>query len=834
MKEMRDMKSTFEKKTLTTLIVIALLLAPAFPLWRVRGQAQDMPPAQGRGPSQELQHERITAKQRRALESYSKAVSIEFGEQGVPSYLMGKLAEREAQKDPVAEARSALKRHGDAFRRNPDDDFVYRTQETDEQGMTHVRMGQTYKGLPVVGGELIVHLTKDKVAGINGRFVADLDFPTEPALTGERAAEQALSFIKNEGEGKASVVEMRRPVIFTDAERVRGLALPVQVQYDGPQGVEVEDLFIDAFTGEVLGRHPLVWRAKSLAIYNGNRSCDQKTLPGTLMGLPGNPLDEAGLAALNGTSTTYDYYWNTFRRDSYDGNGAQLVSTVHFSSFTQNLVCEDNNAAWFSTGRQMAYGDGDGRTFGNLANGLDITAHELSHAVVNATANLTYSGESGALNEATADILGESAAFYAGRGDWLIGAEVYTPGTANDALRYMNDPARDAGQFGLTSSDFYPLRYTGTVDKGGVHFNSGIANLFFYLLSQGGRHPRNRSNIYVTGIGIDKAQRIWYRALTVYMTATTNFQGALRATRFAAADLYGAYTTEWFSVVSAWAAVGVFELLSAPAAVSWGSNRLDVFAQGADGACWHRAWDGSAWTPWESLGGITIIGAPAVSSRGYNTLDVFVRGTNNLLYQKVWDGSNWSGWILHDGPPDGGLASAPAAVSWTPSRVDVFARGTDNQVHQKFWDGYQWSGWVRLGGGTYYAPAVSSRGLNRLDVFVRGTDDQLYQKSLAGGWSDWVPVPGGLMASAPAAFSRDRYEINVFTRGTDNGCYGRSFQNFEWYSWSPLGGATYDAPAVASPAWGRLDVFVRGLDNTLYQNTQNGYGSNWSGWAPIP
>lgn len=832
------MKTRFEQKSLATLIIIALLLAPTFPFWRARGQTREMPLVQsGR---QELRHERITAKQRQALESYDKNIAIDFDEQGVPSFLMGKLAERKAKDDPIAEARDVLKRHGDAFRRNQDDDFVYRRHEMAEQGMTHVRLTQTYKGIPVVGGELIVHLSQEKVTGINGRFVPDLALSTEPVLTTDQAAEQARLFISNTVGDKARILETRGPVIFTEAGKVQGLALPVRVQYSGAQGTEIEDLFIDAVNGDVLGRHPLVWRAKHITVYNGNRSCDQNTLPGTLMGLSGNNLDEAGLAALKGAHTTYDFYWNAFypvRRDSYDNRGGELRSTVHFRNFIlPKGNCQDNNAAWFPGLNQMAYGDGDGVTFSNLAAGLDITAHEVTHGVTQFSANLEYKGESGALNEATSDILGESAAFYAGRGDWKIGAEVYTPNTPDDALRYMYDPALDNA-----SADFYPQRnFSGactpdpnTNDWCGVHTNSGIANLFFYLLSQGGRHPRNKSSVQVTGIGIEKARRIWYKALTVYMTSQTNFQGALRATRAAAAELYGTNSTEWSSVVSAWAAVGVFEMLSAPAAIAWGSNRLDVFAQGADGACWHKAWDGINWTAWESLGGI-IIGAPAVSSRGYNRLDIFVRGTNNLLYQKVWDGYNWSGWIPHDAPPNGGLASAPASVSWGPSRVDIFASGTDNQVYQKFWDGYNWSGWVPMGGGTYYAPAVTARGSNRLDIFVRGTNDQLYHKAWAGGWSDWMPVSGGLLASAPAALARDRYEINVFTRGTDNGCYGRSFQGFEWYSWFPLGGATYDAPAIASPAWGRLAVFIRGQDNTLYQNTQNGYGSGWSGWAPIP
>jgi vibriolysin len=118
--------------------------------------------------------------------------------------------------------------------------------------------------------------------------------------------------------------------------------------------------------------------------------------------------------------------------------------------------------------------------------------------------------ESGALNEATSDILGEATSFWAGKGDWKIAANIYTPVTPGDALRYMDDPTRDG-----RSSDYYPEREdgdsctpTGMNDNCWVHRNSGIANLFFYLLSQGGSHPRQKTTVLVLGIGIEKAQQI--------------------------------------------------------------------------------------------------------------------------------------------------------------------------------------------------------------------------------------------------------------------------------------------------------------------------------------
>src|SRR6185369_1200648 len=139
------------------------------------------------------------------------------------------------------------------------------------------------------------------------------------------------------------------------------------------------------------------------------------------------------MGAYNGTGITYDYYMTVHGRDSYDGAGSAMVSSVH-AQFSTGTSCDKNNAAWFDAPQnQMAYGDGTLPTFSNLANGLDVTAHELSHAVCSRTGNLAYQKESGALNEANSDIMGRTAAFWSGQGnpatrtDWAIGADVYTP-----------------------------------------------------------------------------------------------------------------------------------------------------------------------------------------------------------------------------------------------------------------------------------------------------------------------------------------------------------------------------------------------------------------------
>jgi Zn-dependent metalloprotease len=208
----------------------------------------------------------------------------------------------------------------------------------------------------------------------------------------------------------------------------------------------------------------------------------------------------------------------------------------------------------------MTYGDGDGTQLGPLVS-LDVAGHEMSHGVTSKTAALTYSGESGGLNEATSDIFGTLVEFYAGNssdtGDYLIGEKIVRSGFGRDALRYMDKPSKDGSSADSWSSS------VGNLD---VHYSSGPANHFFYLLSEGSgaktingvsyNSPTSNGST-VTGIGRAKAVQIWYKALTTYMTSTTNYKGARTATLSAASALYGASSTEYAAVNAAWAAVNV-------------------------------------------------------------------------------------------------------------------------------------------------------------------------------------------------------------------------------------------------------------------------------------
>jgi neutral peptidase B len=270
--------------------------------------------------------------------------------------------------------------------------------------------------------------------------------------------------------------------------------------------------------------------------------------------------DPAAVSAHINSDKVNKYYQNVHKRNGLDGNGMPLISTVHVGS-------KWNNAAW--NGKQMLYGDGDGIILGSLAGGLDVTGHEMTHGVISKTANLTYQDESGAINESLADIFGAlaemNAAGSTSPADWEMGEDIYTPTKEGDGgLRSLSDPKTKSlpASYGLKDNkypDHYADRYIGTLDKGGVHINSSINNKAAYLISEGGTH----NGITVTKINRSATERIFYRALTLYLTPSSGFKDMRKAAIQAARDLYpdnkttGQPSTQTKAVIAAYDAVGV-------------------------------------------------------------------------------------------------------------------------------------------------------------------------------------------------------------------------------------------------------------------------------------
>ncbi len=438
------------------------------------------------------------------------------------------------------------------FRAAGGEDFVVKRAWTDDLGKTHVRLEQTLNGLRVVGAEMIVHAdaATGRVEAVNGYFAPNHGV----ALPGQ------LSVFAPTGGGMvkgATGEPVGHPdlVYYFDAE-TGATHLAWQVRMVGEDaGQPFDDIvYVDARTSRVVAVDAQLHTAKSRRTYDAeNVSYTSPSMPGTLLCTDNQSCgDSAAQSAHDGAGDVYDYYSNKFGRDSLNDGGMTLISSVH-------VLTNWNNAAWYNN--QMIYGDGDGVTFTNLALGYDVIAHELTPGVTDFESNLVYHKEPGALNEGLSDIFAAAAESdrdgNINNGTWKVGEDIYTPGTNGDALRYMDNPTLDG-----YSADYYPERlYAGNCqpsssnDYCGVHGNSGIANLAFQLLVEGGTHPRGKTSEVVSGVGMSTAEQVFYRAQTTYLTSQSSFSAARTACESAASDLFAQSVVD--SVSSAWCAVGV-------------------------------------------------------------------------------------------------------------------------------------------------------------------------------------------------------------------------------------------------------------------------------------
>ena len=488
------------------------------------------------------------------LDALPRASVVDIDVTGMPSFVTGDLGPLEVAGEPhEADLRAALAAIAPAFRASPEE-LVLRRAYVDNIGDQHFRLSQTKNGLPVIGGELVLHARNGKIYAANGRARTDLPAATEAEID----IADALSIARDSSDAADMTVEDHAPLAYLLGDKQLDLVFQVDVKGIQADGTPVHDtVLVNAVDGSIAQRMPHIHTAKNREMHNLNQGT---SLPGPLSRTEGQaPVSDATVNNnYDKLGVVYDCYQQLFARDSYNGAGAKLISSVHYSN---NYV----NAFW--NGTQMVYGDGDGSTASNLAHSMDVTAHELTHAVTSSESNLTYSGESGGLNEAMSDIFGNVCEWFRdGRvvsaNTWIVGEDVWTPATPGDGLRYMNDPVRDG-----VSKDLW-VSGVGSAD---VHYTSGIANLAFYLLSQGGTHPRGKTSVQVTGIGIEKAAQIFYRANRDILTASSNFAAAKTATEQAAGQL-GYTAAEVASVTAAWQAVGVGGAVQPPTTTALTNN----------------------------------------------------------------------------------------------------------------------------------------------------------------------------------------------------------------------------------------------------------------------
>jgi bacillolysin len=440
---------------------------------------------------------------------------------------------------------------------------------------TATRYQQVVDGATVFGGQVTVIEAADGEA----RAVVGAHFPgLQPAnsvtTSGPEARDIVQSRIGSRGEWDTALrLDPRTHTFFYEVDSVRSAHRPVR--------------WVDAETGEIRKAFDAVAQGEGVGVMGDRKPVDSTpTADGAYLlrsrdgrqqtfdagnetvNPPGAPLTDADdvwsatehkfrspdqRAAVDAhyyAGLVDDFYRDVFHRNSLDGAGMPVVSTVHFGK----SYC---NAFW--NGVQMTYGDGDGKGCLPVAGALDVVAHELTHGVTDFGSDLVYYGESGALNESFSDVIGTAVEFYAaqhGTGpaaspDWRIGEDVVLD---RNGFRNMADPQ----EYG--DPDHYSERYTGPDDDGGVHINSGIPNQAFFLAVNGGRnagcagsasghHHASDCDVTVPAIGLGAARDVFYTAMTS-LPEYSNFCDARNATVAVAGEHHGALAT-------AWAAVGV-------------------------------------------------------------------------------------------------------------------------------------------------------------------------------------------------------------------------------------------------------------------------------------
>ncbi|GHB67184.1 peptidase M4 [Streptomyces viridiviolaceus] len=485
----------------------------------------------------------------------------------------------------IRDADAAKARTADALGLGAKERLVVRDVVKDRDGTLHTRYERTYDGLPVLGGDLVVTTDAGKTERVVKATRAAIEVASvTPKISAGKAEQQAVSAAKAAGAEQPDADRAPRKVIWA-ANGTPVLAYETVVgglQEDGtPNELHV---VTDAATGAKLYEYQAVHNGTGNTMYSGTvtlgtaQSGSSYTLTDTARGNHktynlnrgtsgtgtlfsgsddvwgnGNPsnAETAAADAHYGAALTWDYYKNVHGRSGIRGDGVGAYSRVHYGN---NYV----NAFWSDSCFCMTYGDGSGNT--HPLTSIDVAAHEMTHGVTSNTAGLVYSGESGGLNEATSDIFGAAVEFQANNssdvGDYLIGEEIDINGDGTP-LRYMDKPSKD----GASKDSWYSG--IGSID---VHYSSGPANHFFYLLSEGSGAKTINGVTYdsptsdglpVTGIGRAKAEKIWFRALTTKFTSTTNYAGARTGTLAAAGELYGTDSTEYKAVQDAWAGVNV-------------------------------------------------------------------------------------------------------------------------------------------------------------------------------------------------------------------------------------------------------------------------------------
>lgn len=499
---------------------------------------------------------------------------------------------------------------------------IIKNNTKDATGMEHYRYQQTKNGIAIENADMVVHVANGKIKSQNGKWVRD--FPaamqSKASLTAANALQKALqhigaakykwelpgeeTFLKREQNDPNATFYPKATLVYYSGERdVIPSALRLAYKFDvyAQEPISRQLIFVDAVNGKILGKRELLhetnapgtahtaysgiqgfttdftgtnYRLRETGRGAGTNINTYNLLTGTnfaaavdftdadnIWNNVNTAKDEYATDAHWATEKSYDYFFQKYNRNSIDNAGMALNSYVHYSV---GLF----NAFW--DGSRMAYGDGDAAHGNKPLTTLDICGHEITHGITQFSSGLVYSYESGAMNEGFSDIFGTAIEAFArpGNTDWLIGGDFFT-------IRSMSNP----NAYGHPDTYGGTNWYTGPGDNGGVHYNSGVLNHWFYLLTVGGSGVNDHSvSFNVTGIGMDKAAAIAYRLNTFYLVSTSQYYDARVLGIQAAEDLYGIGSPEAIQTANAWTAVGLY---AATCPATSGLNAANVLDRSA-------------------------------------------------------------------------------------------------------------------------------------------------------------------------------------------------------------------------------------------------------------
>lgn len=481
----------------------------------------------------------------------------------------------------------------DALELSNDDQMTINKIKKDELGFTHFRYQQYYKNHRVIYGEYIVHQQPDSIVRTaNGQLITGLKAGSTASITEKQALDAALRFmnagkylwqnaemekeLKRTGKNQQATYYPKGELVYApdkndgrfNASDYR-LAWYFKIYTDDPKVVS-KNVYVDALTGQVIHYADIAMNCSggsgtsafngtvnistelSGSVYRSHNNCQSTDIyvyncngggaSNTFYTDADNTwAQQSAVQAQWGAAMTYSYYNGQHSRQSWDGAAGDMIAY-------NNAYAGSNNACWGCTGNSTIFYAGNTSSATDDWNTNDIMGHEFTHGVTQSEAGLVYSNESGALNESFSDIFGEMVESWSeGTNDYLVGAD-------RGAIRSFINP----NDYGDPDTYKGTNWYTGTADNGGVHTNSGVQNHWFYLLSEGGSGTNDKGESYnVTGINRFEARLIAYRALTEYLTSSSQYIDARKASLEAAWDIYGQCSQEIISVGDAWHAVGV-------------------------------------------------------------------------------------------------------------------------------------------------------------------------------------------------------------------------------------------------------------------------------------